>query len=990
MKYYFVNQKRGLVNWFIQLQGEFLTFVENQNQLRNFPFILLLLSYICVSQNPYHITIDQTAGLPSNSVYDIFQDSKGFMWFATGKGLTKYDGNYFKTFTSDFQTSKSGSCIAEDDFGRIWYANFDGFLYYVEKGIIKALPQETSLGYYRFGIIKTELFLIQPNAVLVYDLKTLKVKTIHSISTEKISFCYATKEKFYVLGDFLYEIGSENSFKKHTLPHAFYTEIGTPIMNKLHQKLIINSKSTNVYYSFENGKFSKSKLNNTTDFIQNTAITDNAIWVCTPNGVYKNDLVTNQNKTYFSDKNISYIFKDKNNNYWVSTLNKGVLFIKDFSNNFIELQPKPNSLALGKNAIFIGSEKDLIYKLNLDNLQTEIIHQSKSNHVISQILADTIYEKIFFTSSKFTILNNQNKIIHDISIAIKDIKKVDDKYFSFAASGLLGIFYVDKNLKSSWDYIFDKNKNKDFSGFNQSVFLNNTNGKSTEYNPTNNTIYFATNNGLIAITNDGKSEEIKYKNQTIYLVKIEKYKDKIIGLSTSEKLYSINSKNQISDFILPNFIAKAKFSRFFIRNHFCYLFTANSIYEFDFETQITKKVMSLSNDIEATDVILKNNKLYVATSKGIVIKNRNEIDNFPKPKLIINEIFINGERIEINQLNELNRHQNDVEIHFSTLAFVPNENYVVSYKINTTDWKTLDITDKNLKLSSLSPGKYNIQLAINDNNAKIDLQTIQFTIKKPFWLHPLFIIGFVVLFMGFIYWIYNSQIRKIEKRNQLQLEKINLEKNVNQSKLKAIKSQMNPHFFYNALNTIQSYILSNDKKQAVNYLSKFSNLTRTILEMTEKETISVAEEAKTLGLYLDIEKARFEEDFEYQILVDKTIDAENIKIPTMLLQPYVENAVKHGLLHKQGKKLVTIHFQKNGEHLKISIDDNGIGRQKSGELNAIKNKNHQSFASEATQNRVNLLNQYNQKNISILFIDKTNLSQQPIGTKVVFEIPITY
>jgi len=923
-------------------------------------------------------------------VYDIFQDSKGFMWFATGKGLTKYDGNYFKTFTADFQTSKSGSCIAEDDFGRIWYANFDGFLYYVEKGIIKALPQKTSLGYYRFGIIKNELFLIQPNAVFVYDLKTLTIKYKHKISDKQISFCYATSEKFYALGDFLYEFGSENVIIKHDLPNNFYKNIVTPIMNKLGRKLIINSKSSAVFYSFENGLFSKSKLTNSADFIQNTAIIDNAIWVCTPNGIYKKDLVSNQHKSYFSYQNISYAFKDKNSNYWVSTLNKGVLFIKDFSNNFIDLQPKPISLVLTKNEIYIGSEKDLIYKLNIDNLKTEIIHQSKSNHAISQIFVDTISNNIFFNSFKFNILNKYNKIINNYSIAIKDIKKVDEKYFSFAASGLLGIFYVDENLKSSWDFIFEKNKNEAFSGFNQSLLLTNTNGKSTEYNPTNNTIYYATNNGLIAITNDGKSKEIKHQNQTVFLIKIQKYKDKIIGLSTSEKLYSINSNNEISEFNLPDFIAEEKFSRFFIRNQFCYLFTEKSIYEFDFESQKTQKILSISNDIEVTDVVLKNNQLFFATSKGIVIKNRNEIDNFPKPSLIINEIQINGKRIELNQVTALNPDQNDVEINFSTLAFVPNESYPVSYKINNSDWKTLDFSDKNLKLSSLSPVKYNIQLAINDNNSKIDLQTIQFTIKKPFWLHPFFIIGFVAIFMGFIYWIYNLQIRKIEKRNLLQLEKVNLEKNLNQSKLKAIKSQMNPHFFYNALNTIQSYILSNDKKQAVNYLSKFSNLTRTILEMSEKETISIAEEVKTLGLYLDIEKARFEEDFEYQILVDKKIDAENIKIPTMLLQPYVENAVKHGLLHKQGKKLVTIHFQKIDKHIRISVDDNGIGRQKSAELNAIKNKNHQSFASEATQNRVNLLNQYNQKNISIQFIDKTNLSQQTIGTTVVFEIPITY
>ena len=952
--------------------------------------LFLFVSNLGLSQNPYHITIDKTSGLPSNSVYDIFQDSKGFMWFATGKGLCRYDGNNFKTFTADFQTSKSGSCIAEDAFGRIWYANFDGFLYYVEKGSLKALPQKTSLGYYRFGIIQNDLFLIQPEAILVYDLKSLKVKAKHIINDKEVRFCYATKEKFYVLGNYLYELGNKNGIKKYKLPEDFYAEIITPIINTWNQKLIINSKSTAIYYSFEKGKFSKFKLNNSIDFTQNTAITDDAIWICTPNGMHKIDLLSNQNKTYFTDQNISYILKDKHNNYWISTLNKGVLFIQDFSNNFIDLQPRPNSLSLGKNEVFIGAEKDLIYKLNCKNLQTEIIYESKSNHSISQIFADTINEKVFFNSFKFNILNKNNQITNEFSIAIKDIKKVDKKYFSFAASGILGIFCVDKNLKSSWDTIFEKNKKEDFSGFNQALLLNNTNGKSTEYNAINNTIYYATNNGLIAITNDGKTQELKHKNETLFLVKIQKYKDNIIGLSTAEKLYSINAENVVTRFKLPEFIAKEKFNRFFIRNQYCYLFSTNSVYEYDFETQNTQKVISLSNDIEATDVILKNNQLFFATSKGIVIKNRNEIGNFPKPKLIINEIQINGNRREIDQLKELNPDENDVAINFSTLAFVPNESYSVSYKINNSEWKTLDLNDKNLKLYSLASGNYTIQLAINHDNLKIDLQTIQFEIKKPFWLKPIFLFGFGFVFFGLIYTFYKLQILKLEKRNQLLLEKVNLEKNLNQSKLKAIKSQMNPHFFYNALNTIQSFILSNEKKQAVSYLSKFSNLTRTILEMTEKETISIAEEVKTLGLYLDIEKARFEEDFNYQILVDDEIDAENIKIPTMLLQPYVENAVKHGLLHKQGEKAVTIHFQKETEHIKISIDDNGIGRQKSTELNAIKNKNHNSFATEAMQNRVNLLNQYNQKNISIQYIDKTNLNNQPTGTSVVFEIPITY
>lgn len=973
------------------IKSVFHTFVQNQYHLRILVLSLfLLITNLSYSQNPYHITIDKTSGLPSNSVYDIFQDSKGFMWFATGKGLCRYDGNDFKLFTADFQTSKSGSGIAEDKFGRIWYANFDGFLYYVEKGALKALPQETSLGYFRFGSIKNELFLIQPGAVLVYDLKTLKVKAKHVIKDKQIRFCYATAEKFYVLGDFLYELGNDNLFKKHSLPKDFYTEIVTPILNTWDKKIIINSKSTANYYSFDKGVFQKHKLNSSIEFTQNTAITDSAIWICTPNGVCKNELQSKHNTTYFTDQNISFVFKDNHKNYWLSTLNKGVLFVQDFSNNYIDLNPRPNSFAIGKNKIFIGAEKDLVYKLDCNSLQVEKIFETESNHSISQIFADTINENIFFNSFKFRILDKKNKVTNEYPIAVKDIKRVDHKYFSFAASGLLGIFYVDKNLKSSWDVVFKKNKDKGFSGFNQAALLINTNGKSTEYNESNNTIYYATNNGLIAITNDGKSKEIKYKNETLFLIKIQKYKDKIIGISTAEKVYTLNSKNEISIFKLPNFIAKEKFNRFFIRDHFCYLFTSNCIYEFDFETQKTQKVMSLSNDIEVTDVVLKNNQLLFATSKGIVIKKREEIERFPKPKLVINEVLVNGKRKELNQLNALYPEENDITINYSVLSFIPNENYRVSYSINNSEWKTLDENDKNLKLSSLSSGNYCIQLAIIYNNEKTELQTIQFEIKKPFWLNTFFLIGMGILFLVLIYSFYKWQILKLKRKNDLLLEKVSLEKNLNQSKLKAIKSQMNPHFFYNALNTIQSFILSNDKKQAVNYLSKFSTLTRTILEMTEKETISIAEEIKTLSLYLDIEKARFEEDFSYQILITKSIDSENVKIPTMLLQPYVENALKHGLLHKQGQKHVTIQFEKEAEHLKISIDDNGIGRHKSAELNAIKNKNHTSFATEAMQNRVHLLNQYNQKNISIYYIDKTNLSDQSIGTKVVFEIPITY
>ncbi len=941
-----------------------------------------------LSQNPFALTIDKSMGLPSNSVYDIFQDRKGFMWFATGKGLCRYDGNHFKTFTADFQTSKSGSCITEDAFGRIWYSNFDGYLYYVEKGELHTLPQETSIGYFKYGIIKNELFLVQANAVLVYDLSTLKIKYKHTISDKQIRFCLATREKFYVLGDFFYELGSNNSCQKYLLPPSFNKSVVTPILSSWKNKIILSSKYNSSYFVFEKGIFSTDRVKQSIPFTQNITVTDDFVWICTPNGVYRTDLNTNDTQSYFLDQNISSVFKDQHQNYWISTLNKGVLFIENFSNNYLDLKPIPISLAKGKNAIFMGAEKDLIYKLNYADFKTTIIHETESNHAVNQLFADTISNTVFFNSIKFNTLNKNNQITNRHTIAVKDVKRVDHKYFSFAASGLSGIFCINSALKSKWDKVFLQYKNHKNPNFNESLLLSDSNGKSTEYNPKNQHIYYATNNGLMAINPAGTSREIKYKNQTLYLTRIERFKNQLIGLSTSEKLYLISDQNQISLLQLPDFIKNEKFNRFFIRNSYCYLFAANGVYEYNLNTNKVQKVLSLSNDLEATDVILHNNRLYFATSKGIVIKNRSEIGNYSKPKLIITEILINGKRREISELKQLQPNENDLDIYFSTLSSLPGERYSVSYKINSNDWKLLDADTKNLKLSSLATGAYSIQMVINYNDQKIELQQINFTIRKHFWQSVPFVFVLVVFTLVLFYLFYRYQIKKIEQQNQILLEKNELEKNLNLSTLKAIKSQMNPHFFYNALNTIQSFILANDKKQAVNYLSKFSSLTRNILEMTEKEFITIAEEITTISLYLDIEKARFDEDFDYSIHADHLAAIEHEKIPSMLLQPYIENAVKHGLLHKSGHKKLDINFSKIEDKIRITIDDNGIGRQKSAELNAIKNKNHQSFATHAIQNRVDLLNQNKTNKITIAFIDKQNQSHQSMGTTVVIEIPL--
>lgn len=179
----------------------------------------------------------------------------------------------------------------------------------------------------------------------------------------------------------------------------------------------------------------------------------------------------------------------------------------------------------------------------------------------------------------------------------------------------------------------------------------------------------------------------------------------------------------------------------------------------------------------------------------------------------------------------------------------------------------------------------------------------------------------------------------------------------------------------------------NDKYNASIFISKFSDLTRSILDLSNKENISIEEEIKSLTLYLDLEKMRFEESFDYKIIVDKNINLNYVKIPTMLIQPYVENAIKHGLLHKKTDRRLIIKFEKEENKLIISIDDNGIGRVRSRELNKIKYKKHQSFAMEANSKRLEILkNKFN--DISFHVIDKYSPLEEPIGTLVNITLPI--
>jgi tetratricopeptide (TPR) repeat protein len=205
---------------------------------------------------------------------------------------------------------------------------------------------------------------------------------------------------------------------------------------------------------------------------------------------------------------------------------------------------------------------------------------------------------------------------------------------------------------------------------------------------------------------------------------------------------------------------------------------------------------------------------------------------------------------------------------------------------------------------------------------------------------------------------------------------------------KNLRQQMNPHFIFNTLNSIQYYMYQHDKISTNNYLTKFSSLIRKTLENSQHTSIPIKDEIDALELYLQLESIRFKEKFDYQINIDEDIDTLIYKIPTMLIQPYVENAICHGLINKDEKGYVHVNIKLGGDRLACTIEDNGIGRDAAMEIKKHKNGNHNSLGTKITESRLNLVNALYGKNMKIDYTDLKDQEGKPAGTRVTIHIPI--
>lgn len=333
-----------------------------------------------------------------------------------------------------------------------------------------------------------------------------------------------------------------------------------------------------------------------------------------------------------------------------------------------------------------------------------------------------------------------------------------------------------------------------------------------------------------------------------------------------------------------------------------------------------------------------------------------------------------------------NYNQNKIEFEFDYRNIFTKKEALILYTLEGfyNEWKTISATSNRILFESLPPGNYTFKLKASFNKKESETVSYQFKITPPFWQMWWFYILLIVITVAIISYLFKRRIKKIKKENEERLEKQKLVTNSIDSELKAIRSQMNPHFIFNAINSIQDLVLQKDTLQSYDSLVQFSTLVRNTLNYSEQEYILLSEEVDFLSNYLNLEKLRFKEFFSYQVI--NNVDY-SIQIPSLIIQPFVENAIKHGLLHKSGQKSLLITFDKVENELLCIIKDNGIGREKAREIKERQQNYHPSFSTNAIKKRLEVLSQKTGLNYHYTTLDLFNEKKEAQGTEVRLYVP---
>lgn len=945
-------------------------------------------------------------GLPSNECYNILQDSTGYIWIATDRGLVKYDGYNFEVIGVERGLSNL-SClnIKADLEGNIWIQTLGGKIFIVEPRtlLVKEYPNQPiidSLLSAKTRILDIAIdrkmnfhavldgigfLIIDPEGNWKLDRPKIidDRATIGTIEVDnQILLCRNTRgprPKFKEL-----DIYQGNGFDKNpNWPFRIsHKDQMIRVEDHDNESLIFphafKIDDTHYLYSVDGVNYIADDASYTSNFVNAQIMTLKMVkgkGIFTGeffNGglnLYQNidDLKNNVYQKILEDLTVLEILVDNQNDIWISTSEAGIFRIK-LSQNFTSMyytdpkNRKINDLEVGFGYLNFLTDNSMMNVLDTTgNLRLNDVYQGLN---LFKIDFDPFNQKL--------IINAQNPVKIDAKGNRSSIKRLLPKSNSIISSFVRSTHAIgDNEIIVLPPYGLLYYENLDSLQFHEVADLNNQKILSIQAIESNHYL-LGTINGLIGLK-DFESYELKNVPSVlgVRINAIENYKDAYLFATLGNGLILWDLENKPIQINKESGILSNNIESIFIDSKDrVYLITKVGLTSIKFDEAGGYIIKNLTKaqglpSVEITDVLEWNNQIFVSAGSHIFTLKDHEGPSQTQ-EVLIEKIKTGDQILNLDDLKKsLHYTNNSISINYRTISFKGGPPIQYRYRINANpDWTYTESTSANFV--SLKTGDYLFEVqSKNENGIWGESTTVPFNIDPPWWKTWWFLISLVGLICLIAYQFYKWRISLLQ-------EKMKVERDIRELERSALQAQMNPHFIFNCLNSIQNFIMKNDRDAAMEYLTQFANLIRANLNASNEPKISLAEEERMLESYLSLEQLRMNQRFDYQIGMDQSINKETVHIPPMLIQPIVENSVIHGMKHVESGGIIKVDFSQNSDQLIVSIYDNGQPTVKT------EPKTSKSLGMSITQKRLRYIN--NDKDVVI----KPGFSEN--GTLVVMEL----
>lgn len=935
--------------------------------------LLLLAGFLTVcithAQEYNYIHYDVKDGLAGSTVYDLCQDKDGFIWFATEAGISRFDGTHFKNFTTtDGLPETEIIKLFADSKGRIWMAPFKNNVCYYYNGKIHNQENDSVLKKIKLSSVIGFFYESSDHVVgMAYDNELTVVDPDNNVQK------YRGDAKNF----FLRPNPAGKGFQLTINDSCYITDNG---------KLVPIPCSVVGSYMVLKERLQKQRSRLKVTAEDFTPGIDNILFSNTWHGSWMVDTTgfDHYEELFLPEKQISHALVDKEKNIWFATLGEGIykLASREFKSHYFCKNPTQEifSLTGTGDKIYGGTAFGRIYSMHGGTIDTinankqyeQMVNLNSTNRVnyIKQIKDGSL---LVGSDGLLLRLKNNKEVFNVHIFAIKSVDELEN--------GLLLVGTGRRTL------LVDPEKME----VKDTIWPNRT----TSVCFYNNTYYIGTVNGLYLVS---KNKQAHYMGDIVpslrqrisYFCKssdgrlfIATYGAGIICMKDGQVINQITTHEGLSSNICRTL---------FINNNFLWAGTDKGLNKINISQTPYPVTTYSTSDGLPTDIInavyVNGNTIYVGSPAGITWFDETKVANYSKCNLRILDISVGNKSQPLQNSYRLHYRENSLKLYFAGISFKSGGSIWYRYRLKgLTD--TWDSTTQNmLEYPSLPPGNYQFEMiAINKKGIVSNPVNISFIVDAPFWQtlpFQVLIIAVVILITWLLVaWRFSMLRRKEQERTSIQQK-------LNELEQMALRSQMNPHFIFNCLNSIQNFIITNDLESSNWYLSEFAHLVRQTLDNSEKSTITITNEVKYLKRYLELEMMRFGHSFSYSIEVDPELDSDMVNIPTMILQPYIENSIRHGIRYREnGMGRIDIKFLKSPERFICIIQDNGIGRKKASEFKSQMHVEYQSKGMTLTAERINILNRQLSEPITIEINDLADEQGRATGTRITISFPYT-